>query len=247
MKNYLKMLFVLAVLAVYTSCNSNTQKTNEPENVNSTKMDTQASSNPTTASATVTQNQLPLTAVEIIHTVKNYEVWKPLFDADSTNREAAGLETITIGRELDNPNNILVVLKVSDMQKADGFMKNPKLKVVMDKAGVVSKPVSQYWNVIRNNPDSHPKEWFEVTHKVKDFAAWVKVYDEEGKEKRSADGMVDDVMARSVTDSNLIKLVFDITDIKKAKAAIYSPEKKKLMQSAGVIGVPEIKFYKKGE
>jgi len=56
--------------------------------------------------------------------------------------------------------------------------------------------------------------------------------------------MVDVVMARGILDSNLVHLVFDIKDMAKAKAAIMSEDKKKLMMSAGVIGAPKIVFYK---
>jgi hypothetical protein len=59
--------------------------------------------------------------------------------------------------------------------------------------------------------------------------------------------MVDRVLARNVEDPNMIHLVFAVTDMAKAKAAINSDAKKKLMKSAGVEGTPVIEFYKRAD
>jgi len=189
----------------------------------------------------------PFDVMEISHTVKDYAAWRPAFDADSVNRKASGLEKIVVGRGLDQTNNILGVLKVADVGKAKEFSASPRLKEVMEKAGVISKPEIQIYHVIRLNPDGKAKQWVTVTHKVKDFDAWLKVYDGEGKEKRASEGMNDVVLARDVDDPNLVHLVFEILDLSKAKAAIYSADKKKLMTSAGVQGAPKITFYESAD
>jgi hypothetical protein len=93
------------------------------------------------------------------------------------------------------------------------------------------------------NPDSKEKQWVVVTHKVKDFAAWLKVYDSEGVAARAAEGLVDVAISRDASDSNNVQIVFDIKDMAKAKAAIGSEAKKKLMMSAGVVGAPKIEYY----
>ena len=86
-----------------------------------------------------------------------------------------------------------------------------------------------------------------VTHKVKDFDAWLKVYNGEGTAARESQGMVDVALGRGIDDPSVVHIVFDITDMAKAKAAIVSPEKKKLMMSAGVIGEPHIEIYNDGK
>ncbi len=185
--------------------------------------------------------------MEINHRVNDYAAWKKGFDLDSNARKASGLEFITIGREMNDPKNVQVVLHVTDMQKAKAFAADPRLKQVMDKNGVISKPQIDYYHVMRFNPDSKEKSWVIVTHHVKDFNAWEKVFDNEGGATRAKAGMVDVVLARNLADSNTVQLVFDITDMNKAKSDISSPGKKKLMTDAGVEGVPKIIFYKQGE
>lgn len=185
----------------------------------------------------------PFDVAVIVHSVKDYDKWRAGYNTDSTNRKAAGLEDLVVGRGADNGSQIIIYEKASDVAKAKAFAADPKLKDAMDKAGVISKPEIGLFHVIRFNADSKEKQWVVVTHKVKDFDAWVKVYDGEGKEKRASQGMVDVALARGVDDPNLIQIVFDITDMAKAKAAITSGDKKKLMISAGLMGKPSIEFY----
>jgi hypothetical protein len=181
--------------------------------------------------------------VEIIHTVKDYAVWRPYFDTDSTIRNQSGLHTVAVAKNIDSTNNIFIVFKMDDLAKAKTFAADPRLKDVMQKAGVISKPNISFWHVIRMNPDSHEKQSVIITHRVKDFDAWVKVFDKEGKDARASQGLYDVVLLRGIEDPNMVQLVFDIKDLAQAKAAIYSDDKKKLMMSAGVQGKPTVAFY----
>ncbi len=189
----------------------------------------------------------PFYVVEIVHTVKDYAKWRPAFNTDSTIRKAAGLTDMVVGRNDANPNSLMVVLDAADTAKAKAFGSDPRLKDIMAKAGVVSKPDMQMFQVIRFDAGSNEKHWVTVTHKVKDFDAWLKVFDGEGAAARKEQGLIDVALARGANDPNLVQIVFDIKDMAKAKAAITSEEKKKLMASAGVEGKPTITFYTTGE
>jgi hypothetical protein len=138
---------------------------------------------------------------------------------------------------------VLIALQVNDMAKAKAFAADPRLAVVMKKNGVISKPSIEYYHVLWINMNSHEKQWVLVTHKVKDYAAWFKVFDAEGTEKRKSFGLIDVVISRSLADSNTVHLVFDISDMAKAKARMNDPELKKIMTDAGVIGAPKIEWY----
>ena len=189
----------------------------------------------------------PFDVMEISHTLKDYTSWKKAFDADETFRKASGLEFIVVGRSVENPNNVTVVLQAGDLAKAKAFAANPRLKDVMEKNGVISKPDISYFKVIRMNPDSKEKSWVVVTHKVKDFDAWLKVFDKEGTAARASQGLIDVLVSRSIDDPSIVHLVFDIKDMAKAKASLFSEEKKKLMMGAGVVGPPKFEFFNQGE
>jgi hypothetical protein len=236
-KNFLAIA-VLAMLA-FAACNNTSDKTTSSATTDSTKT--------ATVDTPKTAEFKPFDVVEINHTVKDYDKWRPAFNTDSTARKASGLEFLVIGRNAGNPNNLLIVLSASDVQKAKDFAANPRLKDVMQKHGVISKPEINYFHVIRFNPDSKEKQWVIINHKVKDFDAWVKVFDAEGTATRASFGLVDVALARGIDDPNLVHIVFDIKDMAKAKARMNDPALKKLMTDAGVIGAPKIEFYTTAE
>ena len=242
----LKPMSVLFFSLAIFSCNNSGSSNSEAKTDSTTTM-TDTTTTATTVAPPAPSMAAPFDVEEVTHKVKNYAEWKTVFDADSDNRKAGGLENIAIGRNLSDSNEILLAFKVADVAKAKAFSTDPKLKEAMKKGGVISKPEFSIWHVIKFNPDSHEKQWVEVTHKVKNFDAWMKVYDSEGTTKRASEGMVDVALARGVDDSNMVKLVFDITDLAKAKASISSDAKKKLMMSAGVEGKPNIQFYRDPE
>lgn len=230
-------LLCMLLATVIVSCNNNAETKTE-----STPPDSSvAAADPAPPAFT------PFNVVEIAHSVKDYAAWRPLFNTDSVERKASGMKDIVVGRSVDNPNHIMIALEVSDVQKAKDFAAKPRLKQVMDKAGVNSKPDINYWHVIRMAPEANEKQWILVTHKVKDFDAWLKVFDAEGSTSRASQGLIDVVLAQGLEDPNLVHLVFDTKDMAKAKASILSEEKKKLMQSAGVEGVPKIEYYTTAE
>jgi hypothetical protein len=187
----------------------------------------------------------PFDIAEVNETVNDFATWKLGYDTSAAIRTANGLDKIVLSQVIGKPNMVQAVYGIKDPKQVTDFYAKPETKAILLKAGVVGKPDIALLHVIRFNADSHQKQWVEITHKVKNFDAWVKVYDAEGKEKRLSEGMIDIVLARGIVDSNLVHIVFDIKteDMAKAKAAIASEEKKKLMMSAGVIGVPKIVFY----
>jgi len=186
---------------------------------------------------------LPFNVVVIRHTVADYNVWKPFFDADSTNRSAAGLHLLGLSRGIENQNEVEIPFMIEDVQKAKAFTTNPVLKDVMQKGGVTSAPSILFIKVIRMSETMKtPGDYAEVTLKIKDFDSWIKVFDGEGEAMRAKDGLQDGVLAQGIDDPQLVYLVFKITDLEKAKAAMTNPARKKLMQKSGVMGEPEIFF-----
>ena len=178
------------------------------------------------------------------HAVKDFDTWKLHFDAHDSARVANGLTTRTVGRNVDDPNMTLVSMEVADLQKAKAFAAMPELKPLMDSAGVVGEPTIEYINVIRfDTATSSGNTRLVVSHKVKDFDAWLKVFDREGPSTRNSFGLADRGLGRGVDDPNIVYIVFAVTDIEKAKARAASEELKALMTEAGVEGAPDAFMY----
>lgn len=182
--------------------------------------------------------------VVVRHPVADYGRWRPFFDADDSARKSYGITTIGVGRGKDDPNDLILYFRVEDTAKANAFLNRPALKTIMDSAGVTAPPVVDFANAVRNDT-SHTdiNDRVLVMHKVKDFDAWLKVYDDEGMEKRKTFGLVDRALARGMSDPNMVYIVFAVSDWDKANAHMNSDELKKLMTDAGVEGAPTIVKY----
>jgi hypothetical protein len=235
MKQITSLLSAIFLLT-FVSCNNNEPAKEETK---------PAAENPAVTNATEPPAFQPYNVLVIRHKVKDYDKWLPFYQADDSARKANGLTEIVIGRGLDNTNELTVALKADDVQKAKDFTGSPALKEAMQKGGVTGAPDISFVTVIRDdNSTIESKDRMMIIHHVKDFDAWVKVYDAEGKEARAANGLVDRGLARGVDDPNTVYVLFAVTDMAKAKARTASPELKKLMTDAGVDGPPSINMYK---
>lgn len=233
-----KISFLLAVsaLLIFASCK------NKP--AESTAETTPAPA----ATKTPAGPTVPFKLVMVKHSVKDFSQWKTVYDAADSIRKAYGMSRLDIARGIPDSNTVYVFEIISDLDKARAFATSADLKAAMAKAGVIGMPQVNYLDVIRD--DESPistKDRLLVMHKVRDFNVWLKAYDAEGKDTRASYGLVDRGLARDLIDSNMVYIEFAVTDMAKAKARGSSPELKKIMQDAGVIGQPVMLTYKNGQ
>ncbi len=187
----------------------------------------------------------PFKLIMVKHKVADFDKWKAGYMAHDSMRKAYGISDFVMGRGIEDSNMVVVIDKIADLQKAKDFAASPSLKEAMQKSGVTGAPEVSYANVIRlDSAGADQKDRLRVGHKVKDFDAWLKVYDGEGKATRLANGLQDRGIARDLSDSNMVYVTFVVTDMAKAKARAASPELKKLMTDAGVTGPPNVFFYR---
>lgn len=238
-KGLLTALPTLLLAAVLFSCNSGDDKKVEPA-----AADTTVNTTPAPAADAAFK---PFNAMLLTHNVKDFKTWETAFKNDSAVRIANGIKVDVVSRNMDNPNSVFIATSVDDVAKAKAMLADPAMAAAMQKGGVTSKPEVEYFKILRLNMGAKEKTWVKITHRVKDFDTWLKAYDAEGVAARNTQGMNDAVLGRGIDDPNLVLIVFDIKDMAKAKAAIASEEKKKLMMSAGVEGMPVITFYKDPE
>jgi hypothetical protein len=199
------------------------------------------------AAVCMAQPTVPFNIIEINHTVKDYAVWRKAFDQDSTIQKTNGMSLIAVGKGSEKANDLSVVFMLADVAKAKAFAADPRLKDVMEKNGVISKPDISYFKIVRFNPAAKGKQWMTIVVPVKDFDAWLKVFDEEGAAKRTSEGMIDVAIGHGIDNPNLAYIVFYISDLNKAKAAMESNEKKQTMMKSGVVGPPKIAVYNAAE
>jgi quinol monooxygenase YgiN len=78
--------------------------------------------------------------VIVTHEVKDYSAWRKGYDADESNRKSGGFKVWGVYADAKNPNMVTIIGEFPNAAAADAFTNSPKLKEVMEKAGVVSKP-----------------------------------------------------------------------------------------------------------
>ena len=81
-----------------------------------------------------------------------------------------------------------------------------------------------------------------MTHKVKDWDAWKKEFDQ-NKQLRVDGGLIDRGIGHAVDDNHKVSVVFAVTDKAKAKAFLQSKDLKDKMEKAGVEGKPVAFYY----
>lgn len=205
-----------------------------------------------TASATTSNSTLPVpdksgftpyTMVIVEQPIPSFDLWLPVFNAHDADRKANGLTVLRVGRNMDDSNKVLIRMKADDLNKAKEFSK--ALKEDLNNAGYAVSPKISYVTVIRDDSSfTDIKERALVSYHVKDFDAWLKVYDEKGKATREPHGLIDRGLARGVEDSNMVYILFAVSDMRKARARLNSSDLRKILRNMGVDGRMTISYYK---
>lgn len=217
------------------SCNNESSSSAKEEK---TATDTAAKTETTTPPAPAK----PANVMLVWHKVANYEKWLAGYEAHDSARMASGLHNYIIGRDADNPNMILVAVRMDDYEKAKAFAASPDLKTTMQKLGVIGAPSITFLDVQMNDTTVSTATRVMVMHKVKDYDAWKKEFDAH-KQARTDAGLMDRAVGYSFDDKNSVVVVCGVNDMKKAKDFMNSKDLKDKMAAAGVVGPPTIHFY----
>lgn len=237
----LKFLAAIPIIMAFclTSCNNGGE--DKKADATTTPPDTTKAATATTPPAPTKPGNM----LVMIHKVANYAKWLPVYEADDTARMASGLTNYVLARGLGNDSNtVMIALKMADMEKAKAFGNSPALKDKMKMGGVMGAPTTFFEEqVFMDTTTLAPNvARVMVTHKVKDWDAWKKEFDSH-KQARLDAGLADRVVGHSIDDNHMVRIVFAITDMAKAKAFMASKDLKDKMAAAGVEGPPTFWYY----
>ena len=76
----------------------------------------------------------------IRHKVADFAKWKPVYDAHLPARQGAGLKEEYLFRNAEDPNEVLLLFSMEDVDKAKAFAASDDLREAMKKARVSDKP-----------------------------------------------------------------------------------------------------------
>ena len=71
------------------------------------------------------------------HKVRNYDEWRPHFDRHESTRVAAGITEPRVYRNASDPNDLVLLFDVADVDRAKQFGQSQNLRETMERAGVI--------------------------------------------------------------------------------------------------------------
>ena len=89
--------------------------------------------------------------VIVKHKVADYARWKPIFDADSANRQASGSKGGQLFRSADDPNEVVMLFEW-DLEQARQYGQREEVRAKMREAGVLGSPDVYFLEEIEQIP-----------------------------------------------------------------------------------------------
>lgn len=78
--------------------------------------------------------------VFVRHRIKDYTVWKQVFDGFVAKRRAGGERTYKVAHLVGDPDNLCLFFEWDSAANAERFIASPELATAMQQAGVAEKP-----------------------------------------------------------------------------------------------------------
>jgi quinol monooxygenase YgiN len=74
------------------------------------------------------------------HSVKDFAVWKKMYDSVADLRASSGELSDQVYRDASDPNKLTAIFKWDSLENAQKYANSPELKAAMEKAGVEGPP-----------------------------------------------------------------------------------------------------------
>lgn len=85
-----------------------------------------------------------MTYLLAIHKVADFTQWKKGYEASLTARQEAGLKERYLLRSTEDPNEVVMLHEVDDLQKAQAFTQSAGLRERMQQSGVQGETTGYY-------------------------------------------------------------------------------------------------------
>ena len=69
--------------------------------------------------------------------VKDFEIWKPIFDENLEGAREAGLNLENLWRSVDDPEEVFFIFTIDDLDAANGFTSSPEAAETGERSGVI--------------------------------------------------------------------------------------------------------------
>jgi hypothetical protein len=72
--------------------------------------------------------------------VKDFSAWRTSYNGHEKERASAGITNGRVFRNLEDPNDVVILQDVADVSKARSWLTSSEMKAVMEKSGVLGSP-----------------------------------------------------------------------------------------------------------
>jgi quinol monooxygenase YgiN len=91
-----------------------------------------------------------MTTLTIVrHHVQDYAKWRKTYDAFAPTQRAGGVLEESVYQDKDDPNEVLVLHRFANREKADAFLASAELRDTMKSAGVMGQPRIEQFEAAR--------------------------------------------------------------------------------------------------
>ena len=187
-------------------------------------------------------NELSPVAILISHAVSNYDTWKKAFDDHASARKEASFLGHHVNRGADDPNQVVIYLPATDVDKVKAFIDSADLAEKMKEAGVTGTPTITFMRPMSSDfIADKPLAAMVVSHAVEDYSKWRVQYDE-FDDYRKKNGIVGHAVNQELGKPNQVIVYHQAESLDTLRALVDSAELKERMEKGGVIGSPDIQF-----
>ena len=181
----------------------------------------------------------PVLAV-ISHPVKDYAVWKPVYDGAEPIRAKAGVTGAEVFHDPTAPNKLVIIHRFKTVAAEEAFMADADLKAAMDKGGETAPPTA----IVAVGKASKPRTGLGpvlaiISHPVKDYAAWHVAYLAAEPIRRKA-GVTGAEVFQDPKNPNAIVIIHRFKTVADAKSFLADPDLKSAMDKGGVTAAPSV-------
>ena len=74
------------------------------------------------------------------HTVSNFNKWYNIFQSHSKAQNEHGMVDLQLFSNQKDPNDVIVLFRIEDMEKAKAFISAPDAEEAKDESGVIGEP-----------------------------------------------------------------------------------------------------------
>ena len=82
------------------------------------------------------------------HRVKDFDRWYSVFRSHEEAQREAGLKDLQLFRDVADPNVVVVLFRVDDLDKVKAFTESPESYEAKEESGVIGEPEALWLNKI---------------------------------------------------------------------------------------------------